>query len=412
MDQPLFWVIVALVLFDFLFGKSLTLLNLRRMTPELPAELKNIYDSEKYGNSLRYQKTNIWFSFVSDSFSLLVFLAFLFLGGFAWLDNLVRTFTDNAYLQSLLFFGVLGLAMDLISIPFQLYDTFVIEAKFGFNKTTAGTFVLDKLKGWGVSIVIGGAILLFIQWAYTSTGNWFWFIVMGGLSLFMIFMAMFYTQIFVPIFNKLTPLSDGELKTAIEHFAQKAGFKLDNIYVIDGSKRSTKANAYFSGLGSKKRIILYDTLINDLSTEEIVAVLAHEVGHYKKRHILKGLSMSLVQTGIMVALLWYALSNPSLSYALGAMEPSFHMGLLAFAFLFSPVSFITGIVSNMLSRKFEYQADDFAGKNYSSQKLIAALIKLSVKSLSNLRPHPLYIFFNYSHPTLLQRMDMLKESAS
>lgn len=412
MNQSLFWVIVALVLFDFLFGKSLTLLNLRRMTPELPVELKDIYDSKKYSESLRYQKTNIRFSFVSDSFSLLVFLAVLFLGGFAWLDNLVRTFTGNAYLQSLLFFGVLGLAMDLISIPFQLYDTFVIEAKFGFNKTTAGTFVLDKLKGWGVSIILGGAILLFIQWAYTSTGSWFWFIVMGGLSLFMIFMAMFYTQIFVPIFNKLTPLTDGELKTAIEKFAQKAGFKLDNIYVIDGSKRSTKANAYFSGLGAKKRIILYDTLINDLSTEEIVAVLAHEVGHYKRRHILKGLAMSLVQTGIMVALLWYALSNPNLSYALGASEPSFHMGLLAFAFLFSPVSFITGILSNMLSRKFEYQADYFAGKNYSSQKLIAALIKLSVKSLSNLRPHPLYIFFNYSHPTLLQRMDKLKESAS
>jgi len=378
------------------------------MTPELPAELKGIYDNEKYSNSLNYQKTNIWFSFISDSFSLLVFLAVLFLGGFAWLDNFVRTVTGNVYLQSLLFFGVLGLSMDLITIFFQIYDTFVIEEKFGFNKTTAGTFILDKLKGWGVSIILGGAILLFIQWAYNSTGNWFWVIVMGGLSLFIIFMAMFYTQLIVPIFNKLTPLSDGELKNAIEKFAQKAGFKLDNIYVINGSKRSTKANAYFSGLGTKKRIILYDTLINDLTSEEIVAVLAHEVGHYKRKHILKGLTISLVQTGIMVGLLWYALSNSNLSYALGASEPSFYMGLLAFAFLFSPVSFITGILSNMLSRKFEYQADDFAGKNYNPGMLISALIKLSVKSLSNLRPHPLYIFFNYSHPTLLQRMEKLK----
>jgi STE24 endopeptidase len=268
--------------------------------------------------------------------------------------------------------------------------------------------VLDKFKGWLISIVLGGGILLFIQWAYTATGGWFWIIVMGGLSFFMIFMAMFYVQLFVPLFNKLTPLEDGELKSAIEQFSEKAGFKLDNIYVIDGSKRSTKANAYFSGLGSKKRIILYDTLINDLSTEEIVAVLAHEVGHYRRKHIIKGLAMSLVQTGVMVGLLWYALSSPELSFALGAKEPSFHMGLLAFAFLFSPISFITGIISNLFSRKHEYQADAFAREKYDSQKLIDALIKLSVKSLSNLRPHPLYVFFNYSHPTLLQRMEKLK----
>lgn len=408
MSNTLFWIIVALVVFDFLFGKSLSLLNLKRMTPALPGELKAIYNQEKYTRSLNYQKTNIRFSFISDSFSLLLFLGVLFAGGFAWVDEWVRAITPNAYLQSLLFFGILGFAMDLISIPFQLYDTFIIETRFGFNKTTGKTFVLDKLKGWLVSGILGSVFLLFIQWAYTATGEWFWIIVMGGLSIFMIFMAMFYTQIFVPIFNKLTPLEEGELKSAIEQFALKAGFKLDNIYVIDGSKRSTKANAYFSGLGAKKRIILYDTLIKDLTTQEIVGVLAHEVGHNKNRHIVKGLAMSLVQTGILVALLWYALSNPELSYALGAKQPSFHMGLLAFAFLFSPVSFIMGIFSNLFSRKFEYQADAYAGKNYDANKLINALIKLSVKSLSNLRPHPLYVFFNYSHPTLLQRMSRLK----
>ena len=409
MENILFWIIVALVLFDFLFGKGLSLLNLKRMTPELPKELTGIYDKEKYARSQQYQKANIRFSFISDSFTLIVFLTVLFSGGFAWLDGWVKTVTENVYLQSLLFFGVLGLAMDIISIPFQLYDTFVIEEKFGFNKTTVKTFVLDKIKGWLVSAVLGGAILLFIQWAYVATGAWFWLIVMGGLGFFMIFMAMFYTQLIVPLFNKLTPLEAGELKSAIEAFAKKAGFELDNIYVIDGSKRSTKANAYFSGLGPRKRIVLYDTLINDLSTEEIVGVLAHEVGHYKKKHIIKGLAMSLVQTGILVALLWYALSNPALSSALGAVEPSFYMGLLAFAFLFSPVSFIIGIVSNMLSRKFEYQADAFAKERYNAKSLIDALVKLSVKSLSNLRPHPVYVFFNYSHPTLLQRMDRLKE---
>ncbi len=409
MANTLFWIIVALVLFDFFLGKALSLLNLKRMTPELPDELKGIYDKEKYARSQQYQKTNIRFSFISDSFSLVVFLLVLFLGGFAWLDNWVHSVAENPYLQSLLFFGALGLAMDSISLPFQLYDTFVIEEKFNFNKTTLKTFVLDKLKGWGMSAVLGGAILLFIQWAYTATGDWFWLIVMGGLSFFMIFIAMFYTQLIVPLFNKLTPLEEGELKSAIEEFSKKAGFELDNIYVIDGSKRSTKANAYFSGLGPKKRIILYDTLINDLSVEEIVAVLSHEVGHYKKKHVLKGLVMSLMQTGILVALLWYALSSPELSYALGAKEPSFHMGLLAFAFLFSPVSFVIGIISNLFSRKYEYQADAFAKEHYSASKLMDALIKLSVKSLSNLRPHPLYVFFNYSHPTLLQRMAALNK---
>jgi len=408
MENTLFWIIVALVLFDFFLGKSLSLLNLKRMTPELPIELKGIYDEEKYARSQQYQKANIRFSFVSDSFSLMVFLVVLFSGGFAWLDNWVRALTENGYLQSLLFFGVLALAMDIISIPFQLYDTFVIEEKFGFNKTTVKTFVSDKLKGWLIGAVLGGGVLMFIQWAYMATGGWFWLIVMGGLGFFMVFMAMFYTQLIVPLFNKLTPLEQGELKSAIEAFSRKAGFELDNIYVINGSKRSTKANAYFSGLGPKKRIVLYDTLINDLTTEEIVGVLAHEVGHYKRKHIVKGLVMSLIQMGILVALLWYALSNPALSYALGAGVPSFHMGLLAFAFLFSPVSFITGIISNMMSRKFEYQADAFAKEWHGAKNLIDALIKLSVKSLSNLRPHPLYVFFNYSHPTLLQRMARLK----
>jgi STE24 endopeptidase len=406
--ETLFWIIVALVIFDFLFSKTLSLLNLKRMTPELPPELKGIYDPEKYQRSLEYSKTNIRFSFLSDTFSTVVFLIVLFAGGFGWLDEWVRSVTGNQYLQSLLFFGVLGLAMDLISLPFQWYDTFVIEEKFGFNKTTVRTFVADKLKGWLIGALLGGGVLLFIQWTYVKAGDHFIWIVLGGLSAIMIFMAMFYTQLIVPLFNKLKPLEEGELKSAIEDFASKAGFKLDNIYVIDGSKRSTKANAYFSGLGPKKRIILYDTLINDLTTEEIVAVLAHEIGHYRRKHILKGLAMSLLQTAVMILLLKFALSSPELSYALGASEPSFHMGLFAFALLYSPVSFVLGIITNLFSRKFEYQADAFAKKYYSGKKLIDALIKLSVKSLSNLRPHPLYVFFNYSHPTLLQRMDKLK----
>jgi STE24 endopeptidase len=307
-----------------------------------------------------------------------------------------------------LFFGVLGFAADILSTPFSVYGTFVIEEKFGFNKTTIKTFILDKLKGYLLSAIIGGGLLMFILWAWLSTGNWFWVIVLGGMSAFMIFMAMFYTQLIVPLFNKQTPLEEGELRNAINDFANKAGFKLKNVFVIDGSRRSTKANAYFSGLGPKKRIVLYDTLMNDLEKDEIVAVLAHEVGHYKKKHVLKGMVMSIVQSALMIFLLSIAIGQPVLSQAIGAEEASFYMGLIAFGLLFSPISFITGIFSNMLSRKYEYQADHYA-KNYGlGKKLIGSLIKLSVKNLSNLTPHPAYVFFHYSHPTLLQRKKVIE----
>lgn len=408
MENTIFWIIIAIVLFDFIFEKVLDYLNFTHLKETIPAELKGIYDEDSYSKSQQYEKVSLRFSLVTSSFSFILILLMLFIGGFGWLDEWVRSVSENIYLRTLLFFGVLGLAFDLISLPFQIYATFVIEERFGFNKTTPGTFIIDKLKSWLLSIVIGGGILLFVLWAWLATGNWFWVIVMGGLSVFMIFMAMFYTQLIVPLFNKQTPLQDGELKTAILEFATQTGFKLDNVYVIDGSKRSTKANAYFSGLGPKKRIILYDTLINDLETEEIVSVLAHEIGHYKKNHIVKGLIMSLVQSALMIWLLWVAIDVPAMSLALGAPEASFYMGIVAFGLLFSPVSLLTGILSNITSRKFEYQADAFAKKNYSGKALINALIKLSVKNLSNLTPHPAYVFFHYSHPPILQRKKALE----
>ena len=407
-QQIIFWVIIAILLFDFLFEKVLDYLNYTHSKETVPEELKGIYDEEKYKKSQQYQKVNLRFSLVTSTFSLFLMLAVLFTGAFGILDEWVRSVTDSLYLRTLLFFGVLGLVFDLLSLPFQLYDTFVIEERFGFNKTSPKTFLIDKLKSWLLSLIIGGGILLFIQWAWQSTGVWFWVIVTSGLSAFMIFMAMFYTQLIVPLFNKLTPLEEGELKTAIYEFATKTGFKLNNVFVINGSKRSTKANAYFSGLGPKKKVVLYDTLINDLNTEEIVAVLAHEVGHHKKKHIIKGLIMSLVQSALMLWLLWLALDTPALSLAIGGKEPSFYLGIVAFGLLFSPISFFTGIISNVFTRKYEYQADAYAGKHYSGKKLIDALIKLSVKNLSNLTPHPVYVFFHYSHPTLLQRKKALE----
>ncbi len=412
MVNTLFWLIIAIIIFDYLLEKFLDYLNYSNMQETIPVELKGIYDEEKYRKSQQYEKVNLGFSMITGTFSFVLILVLLFIQGFAFLDNYVSAISQNEYLRALLFFAILGLAMDLISIPFQIYGTFVIEEKFGFNKTTPITFILDKIKSWLLSIIIGGGLLMFIMWAWNETGNWFWIIVMGGLSVFMIFMTMFYSRIIVPLFNKQLPLEDGSLKSAIVAFSKKAGFKIDNIFSIDGSKRSTKANAYFSGMGPKKRIVLYDTLINDLDDNEIVAVLAHEVGHYKLKHVIIGLIMSLAQSALMLWLLSLALNRPELSLALGASSPSFYMGILAFGLLFSPISTITGVISNMISRKHEYQADAFAEDYGYGGLLISGLIKLSVANLSNLTPHWLYVFFNYSHPTLLQRRDAVLSEES
>jgi len=403
MATTLFYLILIIIIFDFLFERWLDYLNLSHFKPELPPELKGIYNQDKYGKSQQYLKANSRFSMVSATFSFLLIILMLAFHGFEWLDEMVQHLSPNNYARTLLFFGLLGFGADILSLPFQLYNTFITEERFGFNKTTVSTFVTDKLKSWLVGAFIGSGLLMFLQWAEAASGSVFWLTALGGVGLFTIFMAMFYTSLIVPLFNKLTPLEEGELKTSIEEMAKKAGFKLADIFVMDGSKRSTKANAYFSGLGPKKKIILYDTLIQELETEEVVAVLAHEIGHYRKKHIYKGLAMSLIQLLIMTFLLGKALALPQFSQALGAQQMSFYMGLLAFALLYSPISFVLDIFMNLFSRKHEYQADAYAGSQGLGKNLIDALIKLSVSSMSNLQPHPLYLFFHYSHPTLLQR---------
>ena len=309
---------------------------------------------------------------------------------------------------TLIFFGIISIGSDLISIPFSLYKTFVIEEEFGFNKTNKKTFFLDKLKGLLMTIFLGGAILALITWFYEFTGSYFWLYAWGLITLFSLFMNMFYSKLIVPLFNKQTPLKEGELKNAIAKYTNSVGFKVDNIFVINGSKRSTKANAYFSGFGNQKRITLYDTLINDLSTEEIIAVLAHEVGHYKKKHIIFNLTASVMLTGFTLFLLSLFINTPIFSLALGVSIPSFHIGLITFGILYSPVSQITGMFMNFMSRKFEYQADNYAKKTVASEPLISSLKKLSKNSLSNLTPHFLYVFIHYSHPTLLKRIKNLK----
>jgi STE24 endopeptidase len=316
--------------------------------------------------------------------------------------------TDNSILAALIFFGIMMFASDIINTPFSIYDTFVIEEKYGFNKTSLKTFILDKIKGWLLGAIIGGGLLALIIYIYQKTQSMFWIYAWLAISAFSIFMAMFYSNLIVPLFNKQTPLEEGELRDSISSFARSVEFKLDNIYVINGSKRSSKANAYFTGFGAKKRVVLFDTLIEEMETDEIVAVLAHEVGHYKKKHVTQGIFISLFQSGIVLLLFSLLIDNPLLSKALGVEKPNFHIGMVAFGILYSPVSFVLGILMNILSRKNEFQADAFASDNYDPGSLSAALKKLSGRNLSNLTPHPLYVFFNYSHPPLLERLKKLK----
>jgi len=414
MGQQLLYIITGILVFDFILERVLEYLNARHFSPKLPDALKDIYDPEKYRNSQLYFRDNQRFGLLTSTISFIAILLMLYLSGFAYLDSFVREITTNPVLMALLFFGILGLASDILSLPFQLYDTFVIEEKYGFNKTTPKTFITDKLKGYLLAAIIGGGLLALMTWVYQLTGQWFGLIVWWILILFTLFMTMFYASVIVPLFNKLTPLKEGELRSEIERFAENAGFDLKNIYLMDGSKRSTKANAFFSGLGKKKKIVLFDTLVNDHSAEEVVAVLAHEIGHYQKKHTKINFAMAIVQITIMISILSFFL-NPEtlwptfLANALGAKNASFHLGILAFGMLYAPLSLIIGIISNVISRKFEYQADRFAAENYSAQPLQNALKKMSVNHLSNLQPHPAYVFVHYSHPPLLKRIHAMDD---
>lgn len=408
-SQTIFCLIIGLTVAEFIFTKILSYLNTLNWSDKLPKELEWIYDEKKYKKSQQYEKEKFKFATFWSIFSFIVMILILVLGGFGWLDNFVRNYTQNPIYMALLFFAIINIAQTIISLPSSYYSTFVIEEKFGFNKMTKKLFFLDMLKSLALWSVIGGIMLAAIVYIYMLAGNMFWVYASILTIGFSIFMMMFYSTLIVPIFNKQTPLEKWKLRDEIEKFAEKVWFKLDNIFVIDGSKRSSKANAYFSGLGSAKRIVLYDTLIKDLNTKELVAVLAHEIGHYKKKHTLQMLWFSVIQTLFMMYLLWLALALPEISQALGAEVSSFHVGVIAFGILFTPISIVLGIFASLLSRKNEYEADAYAKKYYDAKHLSNALIKLSKNNLSNLRPHPAYEFVYYSHPTTLKRLEALKK---
>ena len=407
MYDTIFYIILWLFIFEFLLSKILSYLNTLNWTTELPSELKDIYDEKKYKKSMEYEKTNYDFWIISWIFSFFIMYFVLIFWGFGFLYDFVSVYSANEIIRTLYFFWIIVLIQAIIWLPFSYYSTFVIEEKFEFNKMTKKLFFIDMIKSLLLSAIIGWLLLSLITWIYLKTGANFWLYTWLVVTFFSVFMMMFYSSLIVPLFNKQTPLEDGKLRMSIEKFANKVWFKLDNIFVIDWSKRSSKANAYFSWFGPKKRIVLYDTLIKDLTIDELVWVLAHEIGHYKKKHTLQMLAFGTFQTGLMLYILWLALAIPEVSYAMWSDSISFAVGIVAFGILYTPISIIFWLLWNVLSRKNEYEADEFAWINYKPEDLKNALIKLSRNNLSNLRPHPLYEFFNYSHPTVLKRISAL-----
>lgn len=405
----IFYLIIWFLTFEFILTKVLAYLNTLNWSDELPVEAKWIYDEEKYKKSQEYEKVKHKFSMITTTFSFLVMILLVIFWWFWFLDSTLRNYIQNPLVLTLSFFAVIVFLQTLFSLPFSFYSTFVIEEKFGFNKTTKKLFFIDSIKSLLISFVIWLSLLALLVFVYQKLWSSFWWIAWIILSAFSLFFMLFYSTLIVPLFNKQIPLQDQELKKKIEEFAKKVWFKLDNIYEMDASKRSSKWNAYFSGFWSKKRIVLFDTLIKDLTHEEIVAVLAHEIWHYKRKHTLQMLIFSIIQTWFMMFLFWLALKIPEISLSLWVNEPSFHMGLIAFTILFTPISIILWLFWNILSRRNEYQADEFAGKNYDANYLQNWLKKLSQNNLSNLRPHKAYEFFYYSHPTVLKRLAFLEK---
>ena len=404
----LFYILIGIIFLNFLKDSFLDYLNSKYFDKKPPKNLENLFDKDKYLKSQHYKKTQYNFNRFTSLFWVSIVLLFFFFDGFKFLDEFCRSNFETEIVISLSFFGLIFLLNDLVNLPFSIYNTFVIEEKFGFNKTTIKTFFFDKIKSWIITILFGGGILSFILFQFETMGKDFWLIAWLFISLITILINGFYAQIIVPLFNKQTKLEEGNLKNDIKFYSKKVGFDLKNIFVIDGSKRSTKANAYFSGFGKQKRVTLYDTLINKLSNEQIVAVIAHEVGHYKKNHIIFNLTFSIIQTGIMLYILSLLIYMPVFSEALGIDNHSFHIGLIVFSILYTPISELFSIVFNIFSRKFEFQADSFASETYSSNFLIEALKILSKDNLSNLTPHPKYVWWHYSHPTLSDRINRLQ----
>ena len=407
-SEQLFNLILIVYVLNHVFNFVLDLLNLSHVNAPVSDLLKGIFTKEKEESSKAYFKETSKFSLLTGNFSFFIILVVIFKGYFGNISFYLEQYTTNPIYLALLFFGILFIISDILNMPFELYSQFKIEEKYGFNKMTSKLFFMDKIKGYLLGAIIGGIIFYILLSLITNLGEQFWIYFLAVITVFILLINMFYTSLIMPLFNKLTPLEEGSLRDKITNYSNQISFPLDNIYVMDGSKRSAKANAFFSGIGKKKKIVLYDTLVEQLTEEEIVAVLAHEVGHFKKKHIVMNIFQSIFFMGVMLFLLSLFIYNKELSIAMGSNELAIHLNLIAFSFLYAPISTILGLFTSLISRKNEYEADAYAKETYNGEELINALKKLSVTNLSNLNPHPVYVFFNYSHPTVLQRFKKLK----
>lgn len=398
-------IILSTLTIDFILNTTAEFLNLANIKSTLPDEFNGYYDQDKYETSQVYLKVCTRFGFITSGADLLLFLIFWFCKGFAVLDIWVSSWGLGTVSTGLAYMGILFLLKGIVSLPFSIYSTFVIEERFGFNKTTPLLFIKDLIKSLVISAILGsilmGAILLFLE----SAGAWAWLICWGVSTLFILAVQYIVPTWIMPLFNKFTPLQEGELKQAILRYADTIKFPVSNIFVMDGSKRSTKANAFFTGFGKNRRIALYDTLIKEHSTQELLAVIAHEMGHYKKKHIQKRLVTAVLQMGFIFFLISIFISYQGLFDAFFMPEKSIYAGLIFFSMLYSPIEMFSSIVMQYFSRKDEYEADQFAvDTTGEKQSMISALKKLSVQNLSNLHPHPFYVLLNYSHPPILERL--------
>ena len=408
MAKTLFLLIIAFVSLEFIVSSVLSWLNTKWMTHPVPPELEGLYDEEKYRRQQDYMRTNKRVSLIARCVSFALTLIILGFGLFGWLDDQCKSWSDLPVLQVVLFLVIFNLFNTVIELPFSYYSTFVIEERFGFNRTTHKTFWLDALKSFTVSTVLSAALMAVVYWLYQTFGQQFWIWATLVVAVFIIFFTMFYSNLIVPLFNKQTPLPEGELRDAITAALADFGSKFKDIYIIDGSKHSTKANAYFTGFGPKKRIVLYDTLQDQMTTDEIVAVLAHEFGHYKHRDTFRNMIISIATIAVNLFIFSLLVSNPNLPAALGGTAPSFILALVAFSLLFSPIDIALSPIGSAISRRAEYRADAFAAEHGHGEALISGLKKLAAHALSNLTPHPLVVWYSYSHPTLAQRIRAIR----
>lgn len=410
-ENPWFLFLLLSVIGLYLLETVSVLLNLKHLNQPLPADFEGVFTSEDFAKSQAYSRESARHDLIASGVRLAVFLTFWLAGGFAWLQSLVSGFTASPILQGLLGISLLHVGGLLLSLPFSWYDTFHIEAKYGFNKTTPGVFIADQVKGLVLGAVIGLPVLALLLWLFgTFPGAWVW----AWLAVTVLVLALQYIapRYLMPLFNKFTPLEDGALKTAIQSLSEKCAFPVKELFVIDGSRRSTKGNAFFAGFGKNKRIALYDTLIEKHPQPELLAVLAHEIGHFKRGHIVQRLIVAVVQLAVIFLLMGTVLTHPGLHAAFGLTTPVpvLWLGFVFFMILFEPAQTVLGILSGLWSRKHEYEADAYASDATGGPAdMTAALKRLARDTLSNLTPHPLTVFLHYSHPPMIQRLGALRK---